>query len=107
MNQLDLFTEPSYPNAPAIGKTDTSAEAAERVSKIANLLCDLALNKIYENPSTGSEIVESLRERHPQIDVLSIRPRLTELKERGRIRDTGERRKNPKGKNEIVWEYSR
>lgn len=88
----------NYPHAPAEGKTDTSREAAKKI-KIA--WRDYVLGTIRgAGPpgATTSEIAETLRH-----DYSGIQPRTSELKALGFIRDSGMRRKNAKGNNEIVW----
>jgi len=37
------------------------------------------------------------------LSILSIRPRITELARLGKVRDSGERRRNGSGRKAIVW----
>ena len=41
-----------------------------------------------------------------ELSLFSIRPRLTELQEMELIEDTGKRKKNAYGNNEIVWQIT-
>tara|TARA_R110000803_G_scaffold50710_2_gene105059 strand:- start:25 stop:330 length:306 start_codon:yes stop_codon:yes gene_type:complete len=83
---------------PPIGKTDTSEEAAMKISPFAKTLRDKTYWSINEKPSTTSEIARSLNKNYS-----GIQPRTSELKAHGYIRDTGTRRLNEWGNNEIVW----
>lgn len=93
----DLFGDPSV----APGKTDTSREAAQAVQpKAATLRAEVLaeIRRLGEVGGTPSEIAARTR-----IHLLNVRPRTTELKAMGEIADSGKRRKNSRGKNEIVW----
>ena len=90
---MDLFDW--HPNK---GKTDTSEEAAMKISSVAKTLRDKTYHAILDKEMTASEIAEKLGHR-----LLGIRPRTTELKDNGYIKDSGDRRKNQYGNNEIVW----
>lgn len=86
---------------PAGGKTDTSAEAAASITPVAGRLRKLTLDAVRNSGSRGmtaDEIAEALN-----IDKLSIRPRATELRALGHIRDSGYRRFNAGMKKMIVW----
>lgn len=79
---------------------ETRREAFERLEprtmrmKISKLLSE-------SGPMTSSEIMENMGYTNPN----SIRPRLTELKADGVIKDVG-KRKNRYGTNEAVWEIN-
>lgn len=93
----DLF---SYPQAAGWKRTDTSFQAAERVD--AGLLRAKVLRAIREaGPLTADECADYL-----DLSILSIRPRCTELRKLGRLRDTEIRRPNASGRNAIVWAAS-
>ena len=83
---------------PALGKTDTSREAAIKlIPKLPRMR-----KKVYDGfsvPSTASEVAKRVG-----ISILSSRPRTTELQQQGLIEDTGERRENDWGNNEIVFQ---
>jgi hypothetical protein len=82
---------------PAFGKTDTSREAAikliPKLPKMRQTVYDG-----FTTPSTASEVANRVN-----ISILSSRPRTTELQQQGLIEDTGDRRKNQWGNNEIVF----
>lgn len=82
---------------PPPGKTDTSAEAAATIAPKLSKRRKLVLSTLGV-ARTGSEIAAGLG-----IPELSVRPRLTELHQHGYIEDTGNRRPNKWGHNEIVW----
>ncbi len=90
----DLF---SYPQVAGYKRTDTSREAAASID--AGTLRAKVLRAIRDlGPLTADQCAVSLN-----LSILSIRPRCTELRELGRLRDTGERRPNISGRNAIVW----
>lgn len=93
----------TYPNEPATGKTDTSAEAAEairpHVSQLKAMIIDaLALGV----PMTSYELAVTLRE-----DYENIQPRTSECLAMGIIRDSGKRgpSRHPK-RTAIKWEIA-
>lgn len=96
MTDPDLFT---YPQHPGWKRTDTSLAAATAVKFTANTLRASVLHALraYGN-MTADECAELLR-----ADKLSIRPRFSELHNMGKIRDTGDRKKNASGRSAIVW----
>lgn len=82
---------------PAFGKTDTSREAAIKlIPKLPRMR--QAVYDGFTTPSTASEIA-----RRVGMSILSSRPRTTELLQQGLIEDTGDRRENEWGNNEIVF----
>ena len=92
----DLFDIPV-----AAGKTDTSREAGESISLVAGTL----RHEVYtasiqsdERGMTTSELAAGLNRPYS-----GIQPRTSELKKHGYIFDSGERRPNAFGNNEIVW----
>lgn len=87
----------TYPHTPGAALVDTSIAAAESVD--ATTLRRMALDVLRRWPSglTADEVALVMRR-----DVLSIRPRLTELKRLGMVRDSGVRRKNRSGRNAAV-----
>lgn len=92
MNQLEI----TYPTAAGFKSTDTSREAAE--STPAASLRTAVLRELERGAGTADEIADRLK-----IDRLSIRPRLSELRNMGRVDDTGQRRVNASNKRAIVW----
>lgn len=96
MTLLDIMERP-YPHSAGFKATDTSRAAAETIN--AACLRAKVLDTLRQHgPLTADEAADRLR-----IDRLSIRPRLSELKATGRVRDTGERRLNASKKRAIVW----
>jgi hypothetical protein len=81
--------------------TDTSAQAADRVESRAGTLRASVLDVLRgaSAPLSPDAVADILRE-----DKLSIRPRFTELKDAGKIRDSGLRGKTDLGRPCILWE---
>ncbi|QQV76503.1 hypothetical protein H5J25_13720 [Sphingomonas aliaeris] len=92
----DLFR---YPHAPGAQDRDTSRDAADAAAVTAPMLRAQALAVVERsNGLTADEVAGRLG-----LSILSIRPRLTELSRLGKVRDSGQRRKNASGKRAIVW----
>lgn len=96
---MDLFSyAPSYPLQPGYRDRDTSRQAGESINvKVirAKVLAE------FERPGcwwTADEVASRLN-----LSVLSVRPRVCELSAMGKIRDSGERRKNASGRSATVW----
>jgi hypothetical protein len=92
----DLFDIPV-----AAGKTDTSREAGESISLVAGTLRHEVYTAIIQSDERGmttSELAAGLNRPYS-----GIQPRTSELKKHGYIFDSGERRPNAFGNNEIVW----
>lgn len=87
-----------YPDFPGYKEHTTSKQAAIEVAGRAGTLRKLCLNCLKERPFTADEIAGILGE-----SVLSIRPRISELRTKGLIEKTKERRLNASGKQAIVW----
>lgn len=77
---------------------DTRRAAHEVAKGRAKTLRDEALLLLARYELTADEVAARLKE-----SVLSIRPRITELKARGLIADTGLRRRNASGEKARVW----
>jgi predicted ArsR family transcriptional regulator len=91
---LDLF---SYPHAAGFKGAETSRQAAESIN--ASVLRGKVLGAYrLRGHMTADECAEALH-----IDKLSIRPRISELKELGSLMDAGYRRPNASGRTAIVW----
>lgn len=90
-----------YPDAPGHRGIDTSIAAAEALLPALAGLQNIALRAIRdagERGLTSDELALLLgRERW------EMRPRTSELKLKGSIRDSGMRRQNCTGKKAIVW----
>ncbi len=95
MTQLDLLT---YPHVPGSKTGGTSQEAAEAMKPTAATLRAACLGQLRLSASTADQVAGALKE-----SVLSIRPRISELKQLQLIRDSGVRRKNASGKSAVVW----
>lgn len=97
MIEPDLFDYRSYPETPGYRPTDTSYAAAQSVD--ASKLQKLVVGALAQyGPMSADECAGKLG-----CNILSIRPRLTELKRLGRVIDTGERRKNSSGRRAAVF----
>lgn len=89
-----------YPDVAGHRGVDTSMEAAEGMTKIGRLQ-RLALDAVRAagvRGLTSDETAVTLNS-----DRWSIQPRLSELKLKGLVVDSGLRRRNSTGKNAIVW----
>lgn len=88
----------SYPMAAGFKTGGTSAEAAKKIH--AARLQRAALRVLQTHPSgmTADEIASELGE-----SILSIRPRVSELKRQGLVEKTRERRRNHSGMSASVW----
>jgi hypothetical protein len=90
-----------YPDAPGHRNVDTSVAAAAALAPKLGRLQYMAQNAICEAGwlgLTADELAARL-----DMDRWSIQPRTTELKRKGLIRDSGQRRPNSTGKQAIVW----
>jgi len=87
-----------YPNIPHPGVTDTSRQAAESILARSANLQDRVFDVIKERPSTADEVAEALGE-----SVLSVRPRVSELRALNKVAPTTARRNNRFGRSQIVW----
>lgn len=88
-----------YPNHAGYKQLTTAKDAADSIEPHAKILREQVLNVLKMRSMTADEVAEWLGE-----SILSIRPRLSELKTKELIVDTGIRRKNVSGKKAIVWE---
>ncbi len=91
----------TYPNAPGHRGVDTSIAASEALIPKLGRLQNMALCAIKEAGwlgRTADELAARL-----EMDRYSIQPRTSELKRKGLIRDSGQRRPNSSGKLAIVW----
>lgn len=96
----DLFSwaDDRYPSTPGFKEGDTSREAAEAFAARAGTLRRLCYQYIRRNPRhTADEIAAALGET-----VLAIRPRISELRAAGIIRNDG-RGLNRSGKPAHRW----
>lgn len=92
----------AYPDAPGTkaGAPETSRIAAARVAADATVMRQKCLDVLSRHPDglTADEVAAALN-----LSVLSIRPRMSELRQMNRIQDSGQRRKNASGHSAAVW----
>ena len=91
----------SYPDAPGHRNVETSIAAADALAPKLGRLQLLAKSAICDAGTQGltaDELAARL-----DMDRWSIQPRTSELKRKGLIRDSGQRRPNATGKLAIVW----
>lgn len=99
----DLFAVPGYPTAAGAKEETTSREAAKEIEKTGRAaLLRHKVTRWFRKGKTGTadEVAEALKE-----DILSIRPRVSELHMKGKIEHTGERRKSSHGRTSHVWRW--
>lgn len=90
-----------YPDAPGHRGVDTSIAAAVALTPALGRLqqmARLAIAAAGDRGLTADELAATLN-----LSRWSIQPRTTELKRKGLIRDSGQRRANVTGKDAIVW----
>lgn len=89
-----------YPNRPGWKGQETSALAAEFIAETAPILRARCLKAFEAAPMglTGNELAEALKH-----DVMSVRPRISELLRMGKVRNSGIRRPTGSGCTAIVW----
>ena len=90
-----------YPDAPGHRHVDTSVAAADAIApKLGRLqrMAETTIRNAGLSGLTADELASRLG-----MDRWSIQPRTTELKRKGLIRDSGQRRQNATGKQAIVW----
>lgn len=90
----------AYPLEPGAKRPGTSLDAARAIAPHAHALRRRAFDVLLARGAGGAtpdEIAATLGQ-----SVLSVRPRLTELKELGLVRETDRRRKNESGHNATV-----
>jgi hypothetical protein len=88
----------NYPRNAGYKKTTTSKDAAESVDTRVALLRTRCCHLLMFGEYTADELANLMGE-----SILSVRPRMSELKRMGFIQDTGTRRLNASGKGAIVW----
>ncbi len=91
----------TYPDAPGHRNVETSVAAADAIAPKLGRLQRMAKTTVRDAGThglTADELAARL-----EIDRWSIQPRTTELKRKGLVRDSGQRRPNSTGKMAIVW----
>ena len=90
-----------YPDAPGHRSVDTSIAAAEAIAPSLGRLQRLAMEAIRDagpQGHTAEELAAVLK-----LDRFTVQPRTSELRRKGMIHDSGQRRQNATGKRAIVW----
>jgi predicted ArsR family transcriptional regulator len=97
---MSRMSELIYPDAPGFKVSGPSEQAAGAMGSTANKMraAVLAQFATYPGGATADEVAKDLN-----LSVLSVRPRVSELKRTGEIRQTGGRRKNESGMTATVW----
>lgn len=90
----------TYPHAPGwkIDDVETSREAAQSVKQDAKTLRAKCYEVLKGAAMTADEVAELLG-----ASVLSVRPRVSELRAQFKIEATEKRRCNVSGKKAVVW----
>ena len=91
----------TYPDAPGHRNVETSIAAAEALAPKLGRLQRLVQGAICDAGPTGLTADELAAQLN--LDRWSVQPRTSELKRKGLIRDSGQRRPNCTGKLAIVW----
>lgn len=93
------FPAKQYPAVPgAKGAAETSYDAAAAMEPAARTLRYAALRRLASRSLTADELAAEMGE-----SILTIRPRMSELRTLGMIVDTGDRRLNSSGRRAVVW----
>ena len=94
----------TYPDKPGHRNVDTSIAAADDLApKLGRLqrMAEMTIRDAGAHGLTADELSARL-----DMDRWSIQPRTSELRRKGLIRDSGQRRPNGSGKLAIVWTAS-
>ena len=97
---MSRISELIYPDAPGFKVSGPSEQAAEAMGGTANKMRAAVLARFAQYP-TGATADEVARDLN--LSVLSVRPRVSELKRTGKIKKTIARRKNQSGMSATVW----
>jgi hypothetical protein len=89
-----------YPNSPGFKAHGPSEEAAKAIGSVVKTLRDQVRQTIAANPQglTADEVAQRLDR-----SILSVRPRVSELRRLGEIRQSGERGRNQSGLSASIW----
>ena len=97
----DEFDFDKYPNVAGHRGVRTSIQSAEEInpyiSRIKKMIA-IELESVFPDGLTGTELSLRLKK-----NILTIRPRTTEMKLLGIIMDTEKTKKNDAGKPEIIY----
>ena len=100
---MSRMSELIYPDAPGFKVAGPSEQAAEAISNSAKTLRDQVLKTIADAPAGLS--ADAVADRLGK-SVLSVRPRVSELRRLGEIRPTTQRVKNESGMSATIWAQS-
>lgn len=93
-----------YPDQPGFKASGTSEQAADKIRSTAKTLRDQVLRTFQQTP--GGLTADAVADRLGK-SILSVRPRVSELRRQGEIRPaSGQRGKNDSGMSAIVWVVS-
>jgi len=92
----------SYPHTPGYKDNDTSKDAAKDIELIApTVRAKVMLSLFMCGSQTADEVAD-----HLDLSILTVRPRFSELRLVGEIKDSGVRRSNKSGKMAKVWKLA-
>jgi hypothetical protein len=97
----EIYNADRYPDTPGHRGVDTSIAAADAIAPKCGRLQKLALDAILTRRALGRTVEET--SQATGVDERSIQPRISELRVRRLIVDSGHRRRNSTGKRAIVW----
>lgn len=92
------FGDRLYPARPGYKVDGASKDAAKSIAPRAPTIADRVLKSLRASSKTADEIAADIDE-----SILATRPRLSELRKKGIIERTGERRRNESGATADVW----
>lgn len=94
------MTDRGYPDSPGFKAHGSSRDAAAAIAPRAPRIRDQVLAIIAQHPTgvTADEIAADLH-----MSVLTVRPRVSELRRLGEISPTGDRRCNASGMTASTW----
>lgn len=102
--QLDLVDLLNYPETPGWRKPETSIEAAEAIARQVGRLRARVLAEVQAGEAKGwGGLTADEAAGRLDLPVLTVRPRVTELRAMERLFDSGLRRTNESGRRAIVW----
>lgn len=96
---MSRLPETLYPVTPGFMAHGPSEEAATAIASVAKTLRDLVLQVIAESPGLTADQIATKLNR----SILSIRPRVSELRRLGQIRQTAARGRNQSGMSASTW----
>jgi predicted ArsR family transcriptional regulator len=91
-----------YPHVPGWKGTETSLNAAQSIEPIAKTILRKA-ERMFKALGSDGATAEEMAERLG-VPRVTVQPRVSELRRLGKVRDSGQRRRNPSsGKSAVVW----